>query len=181
MNKFSKQLSWIYILAIVVAGCYYDDPPAIPNFPTGTVEGYRPIYADPSDSDIDFMAARPLQDPGKIYVVAQYLLINEKFQGIHIYDNSDPSHPIPLGFLRMIGNTEVAVRNNVLYADHLSDLIAIDISDWNNPRELSRTKQDFWSKKIPPGNDKYFECVDDTKGIVIGWKFTVLNNPKCFR
>jgi hypothetical protein len=181
MNGCSKPLSWIYLLATVIAGCDYGSPSPIPNFPTGTVEGYRPIYANPSDSDIGFMAARPLRHPGKIYVVADYLLVNEKFQGIHVYDNSDPSNPVPLGFVKMIGNTDVAVRNNVLYADHLSDLVAIDISDWNNLRELSRTKQNFWSQKIPPGNHKYFECVDATKGVVVGWEFAVLNNPKCFR
>lgn len=81
----------------------------------------------------------------------------------------------------MSGNIEFAVRDNVLYADHLGDLVAIDVSDWNNPRELSRTKHQFWDQRIPPGGDKYFECVDRNKGTVVGWELATLNNPTCFR
>jgi hypothetical protein len=176
--KFSKLIGWTWILITGIAGCDYQP---VPKFPVGTIEGYRPVYASPSESDITFIEARLLVNPGKIYVVSHYLLINEKFKGIHVIDNADASNPVQLGFLKMVGNSEFAVKNDVLYADHLSDLVAIDINDWNNLRELSRTKHQFWSQKIPPGRDKYFECVDDTKGIVIGWELAVLNNPKCFR
>jgi hypothetical protein len=182
MKIFSKLSGWTWIVVTCLTGCYYE--PASynpPNFPVGTIEGYRPVYASPSESDIVFTEARQLENPGKIYVASKYLLINEKFKGIHVFDNSDPANPISLGFLKMLGNSEFAVKNNVLYADHLSDLVALDISDWSKLRELSRTNQQFWSQKIPPGSDKYFECIDDAKGIVIGWELAVLNNPKCFR
>lgn len=168
----------LWILIIGITGCDYQPHP---EFPVGTIEGYRPVYAPATVSDIKFIEARQLENPGKIYVISKYLLINEKFKGIHIYDNSDPSNPLPLGFLQMAGNSEFAIKNNVLYADHLSHLVAIDITDWNNLHELSRTEHQYWGQRIPPGNDKYFECVDDTKGIVIGWELAVLNNPKCFR
>lgn len=166
-------------LTILLQNCGPDPNP--PAFPVGTVDGYRPIYASPSESDIAFKQARPLQTPGKIHIVSNYLLINEKFKGIHVFDNSDPTNPVQLGFLEMIGNTEVFVKNNVLYADHLADLVAVDVSDWQNPTVLSRTKQQTWMQRIPPGTQSYFECVDASKGIVIGWEIATINNPKCFR
>jgi hypothetical protein len=182
MRIFSKRIGWTWILITLITGCNYEPVPYFPpNFPVGTIEGYRPVYASASESDIVFVEARQLENPGKIYVVSKYLLINEKFKGIHVFDNSDPTNPVPLGFLKMLGNSEFAVKNNVLYADHLSNLVALDISDWNNLQELSRTEHQFWSQKIPPGSDKYFECIDLAKGIVIGWELAVLDNPKCFR
>jgi hypothetical protein len=178
MNRFVKPVSWLLMVVLFACG---SEPEFVPEFPVGTVEGFRPLYASPAESDIVFASAHRLENPGKIYVVSKYLLINEKYKGIHVFDNSNPANPIPLGFLKIVGNTDVAVRNNVLYADHLADLVAINISDWNNIKEVSRTKQESWVQKIPPGNDRYFECVDDSKGILIGWEEATLTNPKCFR
>jgi hypothetical protein len=178
MNRFVKPVSWLLIVLLFACD---SEPEFVPEFPVGTVEGFRPLYASPAESEIVFTSARQLKDPGKIYVVSKYLLINEKYLGIHVFDNSNPANPIPLGFLKIVGNTDVAVRNNVLYADHLADLVALNISDWNNIKEVSRTRQEAWVQKIPPGNDRYFECVDDSRGILIGWEEATLINPKCFR
>lgn len=168
------------LLIMLAYGCI-GEPPFAPEFPVGEVEGYKPLYAAPDQTAIKFTAPRDLRSPGKIYSIAHYLLINEKYEGIHVFDNSNPSAPIPLGFLSMVGNTEIAVRNNVLYADHLTDLVALDVSDWNNITEISRLKKEFFAQQIPPGDGRYFECSDDSKGIVIGWELVTLKNPKCFR
>jgi len=165
---------------VLIMGCY-TEPPFAPNFPVGQVEGYKPVYAASDQTPVAFVDPQPLTRPGKVYVVGKYLLINEKYQGIHVVDNTDPAHPKPLGFLRLAGNTELAVRNGVLYADHLTDLVALDVSDWTNIRELSRIKQDQWSQKVPPREGRYFECPDSAQGIVIGWEMATLNNPNCFR
>lgn len=155
--------------------------PDVPNFPVGEIEGYKPLYVSPDQTDIRFTSPRSLKNPGKIYSVGPYLLINEKYEGIHVFDNSSPVSPVPLGFLTMRGNTEVAVRDNVLYADHLTDLVALNIENWNDIREISRLKQEHWTMNLPPDNGKYFECVDNSKGIVVGWEVAILENPKCFR
>ena len=178
MKKLSTLVICTCCLSFMLQNCSEPSPPA---FPVGTVEGYRPIYASPFESDIVFTQARPIEEPGKIHIVSKYLLINEKFKGIHVFDNSDPANPIPLGFLKMVGNTEAFVKNNVLYADHLADLVAVDINNWDDPTVLSRTKQQTWGQRIPPGNETYFECVDESKGIVIGWEPATIINPKCFR
>jgi hypothetical protein len=176
-----KTATRVLMAALIFASGCYPEPPFAPDFPVGEVEGYKPIYGTDDQVALAFVGARPLVRPGKIYVVSTYLLINEKYQGIHVFDNSDPSHPRALGFLQLAGNTEMAVRNNVLYADHLTDLVALDVSDWNNIHELSRLKQEHWAQQVPPREGRYFECPDSNQGIVIGWEMTTLNNPKCFR
>jgi len=78
-------------------------------------------------------AARPLVNPGKIYYKDGFLFINEVKEGIHIIDNRNPESPKPLTFLRVPGNGDMAVRNNILYADSYMDLVALDIS---NPQDI---------------------------------------------
>lgn len=168
------------MLFILMSGCFVD-PPFVPEFPVGEVEGYKPLYVLPDQTNIVFTGPQAVNNPGKIYKISHYLLINEKYKGIHVFDNTDPSSPIALGFLTLVGNTEIAVKNNILYADHLADLVALNVEDWNNIREISRLKKEFSVQHIPPGTGRYFECVVEAKGIVVGWELAILNDPKCFR
>ncbi len=97
------------------------------------------------------IASKPVQElktPGKIYVKDNYLFINEIKKGIHVIDNSNPNAPRFISFLNIPGNTDIAVRGNVLYADSYVDFLAIDISDPKNMKVLSRTEDAFPSGSI---------------------------------
>ena len=39
-------------------------------------------------------AAYPVQTSGKIYIKDNYLFVNEKYKGIHVFDNSNPASPV---------------------------------------------------------------------------------------
>jgi hypothetical protein len=160
-----------FTLSFSILACYPES-----NF-NGRIEGYRPVYSTETAAVIKFEEARAIHTPGKIYTYGSYLLINERKLGIHIYDNSDPSSPIALGFLHIPGNVDMAVRNNILFVDHFSSLLSLDITDLHNIKELSRIKT--WKDNLPPSG--YFECVDPTKGEVIGWDLVTLENPACRR
>jgi hypothetical protein len=64
-------------------------------------------------------------------------------EGIHIIDNKNPANPIPLKFLNIPGNYDLAILGNTLYADSYIDLLALDISDLNNVREVGRLENLF--------------------------------------
>jgi hypothetical protein len=151
-----------------------------PNFPVNNdVQGYRPVYASASSAEISFLPARPLINPGTIVRNEKFLLIGEPKQGVHFFDNTDSTAPKALGFLQITGNTELAVRNDVLYADNESSLLAIDIKDINHITVLSHVS--VWSLIVPPARGFYFECIDTTRGPVVGWNKATLHNPKCYR
>jgi len=175
-------LRFIIFIAFVLAftACGDDD---LPYFPVREVEGYRPIYVstEAALAGVTLQNSRALSIPGKIYIIGKYLLIGDNLKGVHVYDNTDPVHPVSLGFLNILGNTDVAVRGKVLYANNLTDLVAVDLTDLNSVKELSRFPQDYWSIRLPPASDTYFECVDNTKGIVLGWQKQTLKAPKCYR
>lgn len=75
---------------------------------------------------------------GKIYVYDNYLLINEPGNGVHVVDNSNPSRPRFVSFIKVPGNVDMAVNNNVLYADSYIDLLVFDIS---NPLKIHLIKR----------------------------------------
>lgn len=173
----------LYLFAFVLLiGCGPDDGPA--RFPAGTVQGFRPIYTNEETfSRIEFVEDMPLSNPGKIFNYGKFLLVNESSSGVHIYDNEDPTLPIHLGFITIPGNQDIALQGNILYADHGVDLIALDLSDPTNPEVVDR-REDIYRRKfsLPPGQDTYFECVDAARShLVIGWEFTTLDNPECYR
>ncbi len=66
---------------------------------------------------------------GKITVAAKYIYLSEPYKGIHVIDNSNPSHPVNVSFINIPGNEDMAVRGNTLYADAYGDLVTFDISD----------------------------------------------------
>lgn len=86
---------------------------------------------------------RPLEQTGKIYIFKDYLFINEPMEGIHIINNANPSNPQALSFLNIPGNVDMAVKDNVLYADSYVDLLTFDLSNPEKPKLLNRIEEVF--------------------------------------
>lgn len=147
------------------------------------VEGYKPIYIQKNNysTSVNQLAPRSIEKPGKIYTYNNYLFVGEKGKGVHIFNNADPSNPVALSFLEILGNNDVAVKNSFLYADSAGDLLVFDISNPNQIAFVSRLKDAIPNNNIGllPPEQGYFECVDNSKGIVIGWEKTTLRKPKC--
>jgi hypothetical protein len=100
-----------------------------------------PVYMQMStvrEGDIIIEPGKPLDNPGKIYIYGDYLLINEPQKGIHLIDNSDPTHPDPVNFINIPGNVDMAINSGILYADSYVDLLAFDLS---NPKAIEMVKR----------------------------------------
>lgn len=113
---------------------------------TRTYIQFNPVYMMPEQFRIDIQTSeiRDLEQPGKIYVYKQYLLINELREGIHVFDNSNPENPIPVTFIEIPGNVDMAIYNDHLYADSYVDFLTIDISDVQNPILVQRQTEVFF-------------------------------------
>lgn len=112
-----------------------------------TYTRWTPVYK--TDAEMreppQYQATRALKNTGKIYFYGKFILINEQKEGIHIINNSDPSKPLPVGFIKIVGNVDMAVKGNFLYADSYRDLLTIDISTLTNPRVTCRAQDVFQS------------------------------------
>ena len=122
--------------------------------------------------------ARVINNYGKMCFYDGYLYISESEEGIHIIDNTDPSNPQNVGFIELLGNVDLAIRNNKLYADAYIDLVWFDITDPQNP-ELEGRLENVFDKCLPlpsTGNNyliDYKMCYDEkgsSKGVVVGWE-----------
>lgn len=117
-------------------------------------------------------APRELKHPGKIYSKANWLLINERYEGVHVINNTNPATPLPAGFIAIPGCIDIAMKGNVLYADNAVDLVAIDISDPANVRVTKRIENIFPELTNPdPWRTSTY---DKTKFIVVGFKDSVV-------
>lgn len=106
---------------------------------------FEPVFTPLSviRSSVGVVAPVPISSVGKIYFKDGYLFVNDPGNGIHVIDNNNPSSPVKKSFINIPGNYDLAIRNNILYADSYIDLVAIDISDLNQVKEVGRLENIF--------------------------------------
>lgn len=130
---------------------------------------YDPIYlaVDEIRKDIQMLGAMPLKNPGKLYYYKEYIIINERREGLHIIDNRNPENPENIAFVKIPGNVDMAVKNGILYADNYIDLLAIDIQNPAQPKFISRTEDVFNSLGLNQdlGHLVYYEETEITEEI----------------
>ncbi len=143
------------------------------------VIGLKPVYtAVESIERIEIKTNEPLNNPGRIYLYEQYLLVNDKAKGIHIFDNSNPDAPVKLAFISIPGNMDFSVRQNMLYADNITDMVVFDISQPSAPVYVNRVKSVFPTQSFPDQGGPFL-CVDPSKGVGLKWEKAKLVNTGC--
>lgn len=134
-------------------------------------EVWIPRYADKDDSKvIELLPPQESKFSGKIYVYNDYIFQIEENRGIHVYLFEDIL-PEKIGFIKVIGAQEISIRAYVLYTNNMNDLVAIDISDIENIKEIERLPDMFHiaTQDLPPVRAGYYECVDPSKGYIVSW------------
>ncbi len=120
-------------------------------------------------------ASRKIEKAGKICFYNGYLYISESQKGIHIIDNQNPANPEIVGFIELLGNADLAIRNNMLYADSFVDLVWFDISKPAQPALKGRLENIFTTALPISENNVGIDwemCYDNnvSKGVIVGWK-----------
>jgi len=114
---------------------------------TRTYVRYDPVYVTQEEYRVAVVpeAPRVLRAPGKIYFYNDYILINEVREGIHVINNQDPSNPVNTMFIPIKGNIDMAIMNDVLYADAYTDLVILNLQNIQQPSVLTRRNDVFSS------------------------------------
>jgi hypothetical protein len=133
----------------------------------------EPVYLSYNDLRNSFKVAdgQEIIHPGKIYFKDHFIFVNEYQKGIHVIDNTDPQSPQIIKFIEIPGSIDLAIRDNILYADSYVDLVAIDISNLDDIREVKRI-QNVFPYMIPDCENGIVEGVDQNQGVVTGYKAT---------
>ncbi len=169
MQSTIKYLGVVFImLGMLVSGCQDEI--------FETFKGNSPIYLSYEElrESVTYTSSREISKPGKIYFKDNYVFINEIMEGVHVVDVTDPSSPSKVGFIEVPGNVDIAIKEDVLYADSYVDLVAIDVSDLNNIQEVGRVEKIF-PYTLPEYDVNYRVAkVEEEKGVVIDWELKTI-------
>jgi len=112
---------------------------------TRTFIEFTPVFVTPEEFRIEpsFISDRQVESTGKIYYYNNILMINEQYEGVHLFDNSNPANPTKMGFWAIPGNLDISIKEGIMYADSYVDLLTIDVSNIENPTLLCRDEEVF--------------------------------------
>lgn len=165
----SKIVLFIITLALGLISCNNDEDSKYEDYLVA-----RPLTISIEDfkNGVAIMLPKQIEESGKIYAYKNYIFVNDKYQGVHVIDNKNPNSPQKIAYIQIPGNVDISVKDDYLYADSLSDLVVIDISNIDNITLVNRLENVLNGNVIWPADADFFEHedVDYTSEMVIGWK-----------
>ncbi len=169
-------VGFLAMLAVVLNSCD-------PQLTVTEAVGMTPIYASGEESSISLTGVRDYENLGGIVYKAPYIYLNESYRGIHVVDNSDPLNPVKVAFISIPGCNSFTLRNDMIYAISGRDMITLQYAS-NTLAEVNRITDYFAADQaldqiVPPNFNGFYECVDPSKGLVVGWVQETLQSPEC--
>ncbi|MEX0274558.1 MAG: hypothetical protein AB3N16_09275 [Flavobacteriaceae bacterium] len=152
------------LLALPLMGCPYpDDGPE----PAGS--SYTPVtmHRDAFEASVGLQPVTNITTSGKIYVKDHLLFINEVNSGFHVFDNSDPKNPIATKFASIPGATDMAIRDNIIYVNQATDLIAIRFDLGNDKAHITKRIRNVFPEM--PSPDGYYAYNIPANHVVVNW------------
>lgn len=124
-------------MAVLLVSCTVEEN-------TAPTTEYKPILIDRAELEksIKMTGVKEIKDAGKIYRNGDLLFINELYEGVHVIDNSDPTNPTKIGFIKILGNVDIAMQGNIIYADNAVDLVTLRY-DGSTISEVDRERNVF--------------------------------------
>ena len=142
-----------FSLAILLSGCLEesDDTPFI----SPTLSRYDPLFTTRAELENSFaiQPEQPLNRSGKVLAYQELLFVVDPYRGVHVYDNTNVDNPQKLQFIRVLGIQDIALKENILYADNAVDIIGIDVQDIARPVLRSRLRNVLNEPLSPEGLD----------------------------
>lgn len=158
----------LLLLLPLLSACYKNRSP--------DTEYYPVLISRASlEQSVAFHAPDTIVTPAKILYKDNFILISERDKGVHVIDNTDPKNPVNKGYIKLVANTDVSLKGNVLYADNAVDLIAIDLSTLGNSTiKVLKREKDIFPELSPPDNnplpDKFAPANRPANTIIIAWE-----------
>lgn len=125
------------------------------------------------EKSIQYQEAKPIVEIGKIYKKDSWIFVTEKYKGVHVIDNTNPSAPLNTGFIRVPGCIDISMKNQSMYADNSVDLITIDMGSLPTIKVTGRIKNIF-PEPLPPDLQyipyKFSQEKRPANTIIVEWK-----------
>ena len=143
-----------------------DDDNMVEPFP---ISSYNPVIVKRQvlETSTIFQEPQTIINFGKIYVKDNFLFNNEKNQGFHIFNNSNPENPENIGFLKVLGSTDLAIKNDIIYVNNATDLIAIQTNMESNTIEITKRIPNTFPQMFSHEGFQYMNLEEDD--IIVDW------------
>jgi hypothetical protein len=145
-----------YMLIVLATSLLYACTPSTENTEKYSVN--EPIFMDATEFRNSIAITQdihPITSYGKISFYKGYLFVSEPQKGIHIINNTDAKNPQVVGYIELLGNADIAIKNDMLYADSYIDLVWFDITNPATPVFVGRLENVF-EQALPPLEDPSF-------------------------
>jgi len=144
--------SFLIITIVILLSCIFkscirpvDDEPKDP---------FSPTILDRTafENSVKSLPNQPIVKSGKIYIKDNLMFINEENKGFHVYDYTNPENPLRIGFIQILGATDLAIRDNTIYINQAVDLVTLEYNLSSNSIVIKhRNKNVFPQKSSPNG------------------------------
>ncbi len=157
-----------FVLISMLMDCGYE--------PYEPFSAYKPILMDREEleNSISFTGEQEMINAGKIYLKGNTIYINEKYKGIHVIDNTDPSNPKKTGFIVIPGCIDMAMKDDILFADNSIDLISINLTDGLSQLTVTKRLIGIFSELTAPDNrmlqSQYQVENRPENTLIVGWE-----------
>ncbi|MCB0439498.1 MAG: hypothetical protein KDD20_12230 [Mangrovimonas sp.] len=168
-----KKIFSLVLVLVLVFSCDSND--------TKEYEYYnvaKPILMSKAElrTSVEILGPQSILNQGKIYYYNNYIFINDENAGVHVIDNTNPSAPQAIAYIKIPGNEDISIKNNYLFADSAVDLVVFDISNINVIQEVSRLEDVFnvYDYNIPTDVDIVeYGDFNYNENIIVGWDVTL--------
>jgi len=145
-------LPLLLLTSCITIGGEDDDDPV--NWNTNPGMSYEPVIMEREafEAAVQIKPVQAVAKSGKIYINGNLLFINDVNKGFHIYNYSNPSSPVPVGFIQIPGATDLAMRNNVLFINQATDLVTMTYNIGANTITVTKRNRDVFPQKVAPNN-----------------------------
>ncbi len=170
MKKVFHLILMLVAATVLQSCCWNGDCDETDDFPVTLVESqFEPVYMPRPEfeNSVELGPAQVVINSGKIYVIGSYLFINEKNKGFHVFNNEDPSNPTSLYFITSPGATDLAIRENVLFINQATDLIAVAIDFTTGGLTVSKRIKNTFPIMLSP--DGFYPENLPVDNVVINW------------
>ncbi|MGB1042554.1 MAG: hypothetical protein ACPGU6_04105 [Tenacibaculum sp.] len=158
-----KKILFLTIITSIFCSCIFTG-----NEQINEVSEFNPIILKRKDLDnsIQLQESKPVVTSSKIYIIDDYIFINDKHTGFHIFDNKNPENPIKKSFLKIPGATDIAIKGSICYINQATDLVVLNLNLTNFSFKLEKRIKNVFPELLAPDGTWHYTNEEE---IVVNW------------
>jgi hypothetical protein len=97
-----------------------------------------------------------------------FIFVNEVNKGFHLINNADPSNPVNVGFINVLGSSDLSIKEDVFYANNATDLIAFKINEATQTLTITKRLENMFPQIWSP--EGVYDVPLEEDEIIVDWE-----------